>query len=343
MRKLIQRTKMFDEAKQGIVKKNAPEGQPSKPKGHNIIVEILIFLAVYLVISIISALPFIVIQTRAIMATEEYANLTQQLQNGVISASEYSTAVGNIQVEIPMLPQLFLTLISTVLTMLFCRFIEKRSLASMGFRKNGAVKEYLVGMLIGFGIFSLAVAISVVTGALKFGGMVSGINFAMIGLFFVGFLIQGMSEETLCRGYFMVSMSRRSHVIVAVIVSSLAFGAGHLLNPGVHPLAIVNVSLFGIFAGVYVLKRGNIWGICAIHSIWNFVQGNFYGIKVSGLDGMDTIFQMNSVEGKELINGGTFGLEGGIAVTIVLVVGTVIMLFTKTKQSELSETENQNA
>ena len=32
-----------------------------------------------------------------------------------------------------------------------------------------------------------------------------------------------------------------------------------------------------------------------------------------------------------LVNGGDFGLEGGILVTIVLVVGTVVMLMTKQK------------
>jgi hypothetical protein len=32
-----------------------------------------------------------------------------------------------------------------------------------------------------------------------------------------------------------------------------------------------------------------------------------------------------------LVNGGDFGLEGGILVTIILVVGTVVMLMTKQK------------
>ena len=338
MKNLLPRTKMLDEARQGIVNKNADPSQPAKPKGHNFIIEILIFLAVTLVVEIVLGLPLAVMETVNIMSSEEYAIATQQFQNGELTMSEYQSAVSALAMNVPQLPQLFMTAITTILIMLFCRFIEKRSLASMGFRKNGAVKEYLVGMVIGFGIFSLSVAISLATGALKFGGLAQNINFGMIGLFFVGFLIQGMSEETMCRGCFMISMTRRSPAALAVVVSSIAFGCLHLLNPGVHPLAIVNVSLFGIFAGVYVLKRGNIWGACAMHSLWNFVQGNFYGIKVSGLSGLDTIFKMNSVEGKELLNGGDFGLEGSIAVTIVLVIGTIVVLMTKTKQSELSET-----
>ena len=60
---------------------------------------------------------------------------------------------------------------------------------------------------------------------------------------------------------------------------------------------------------------------------WNFVQGNFYGIPVSGLNNMDTIFQTTMVEGKERMHGGAFGMEGGFAVTIVLLLGIVFFTF----------------
>lgn len=55
----------------------------------------------------------------------------------------------------------------------------------------------------------------------------------------------------------------------AVIANSVIFAALHLLNPGVAPLAIVNLILFGIFASCYFIRRGNIWGIGALHSVWN--------------------------------------------------------------------------
>ena len=30
-----------------------------------------------------------------------------------------------------------------------------------------------------------------------------------------------------------------------------------------------------------MFKRGNIWGACAIHSFWNFAQGNIFGSYVA--------------------------------------------------------------
>ena len=72
---------------------------------------------------------------------------------------------------------------------------------------------------------------------------------------------------------------------------------------------------------------GNIWMCSAVHSIWNFVQGNLYGIRVSGFDLMDTVLVSDTVPGKELINGGSFGLEGGLGVTAVLIAGIIVQLF----------------
>jgi membrane protease YdiL (CAAX protease family) len=82
---------------------------------------------------------------------------------------------------------------------------------------------------------------------------------------------------------------------------------------------------------VYLLKRGNIWGAGAIHSMWNFTQGNIFGIQVSGIDKLPSIFAFDASQSGELINGGAFGLEGGLAVTIVLALAIIIALLLKSK------------
>ena len=122
---------------------------------------------------------------------------------------------------------------------------------------------------------------------------------------------------------------------MGIIVSSVAFGALHLGNAGIAPLAFINLILFGIFAGVYFIRRGNIWGIAAVHSIWNFAQGNIFGVLVSGNDFGTTIFTSTINENLTILNGGDFGLEGGILTTIVMVAGIVIMM--QTKQRDVVE------
>ena len=331
MKMSLPRTKMLEEAKQS--------------KGRFIIVEILIFAAVLIVGFIAEGLMVLVPETVYLSHNEEYMEIVSKFGNGEITQSEMSAQVTALSQNLPeyiTVISLFATAAVTIVCLIYCRFIEKRKISSMGFRKNNALTEYLVGALVGAVIFSVAVGICLVTGALRFDGISANINWGILGMFFAGFLIQGMSEETLCRGYFMISMSRRVPVAVAVAVSSIVFACLHLSNNGIAPLAFINLALFGAFAAVYMLKRGNIWGVCAIHSLWNFVQGNLYGISVSGMSKVETIFNMDSVSSKELWNGGSFGLEGGLAVTIVLTVGTVIMLFTKTKPSEILQ-ENPSA
>ena len=101
----------------------------------------------------------------------------------------------------------------------------------------------------------------------------------------------------------------------------------HLLNNGIAPLALVNLFLYGVFASLYFLWRGNIWGIAAFHSMWNFAQGNVFGILVSGGDfGVSLLVSVSDPSGA-LINGGDFGLEGGVAVTVVLTLGIAFVLW----------------
>lgn len=320
----LKRTKMLEEAKQGKI--------------FNPFVEVLIFIGVFLVASLLEGVVVALPEYNWLINSDEYQHLVQQLYNNEITADQFSTAVSALGSNLPdylMMISLFATVLLTITVIIYCKFIEKRPLSSMGFRKKNAFVEYLSGIGIGIVLFSAAVGIGLITGALQFEGISKNIAWGSIAVFFVGFLVQGMSEEVLVRGYFTVSLAKRVPVAVAVAISSLAFAALHLSNNGITVLAFINLTLFGVFAAVYMLKRGNIWGVCAIHSLWNFVQGNFFGISVSGMSKMETVMTLSSVSGKELINGGSFGLEGGLAVTIVLVVGTVIMLFTKTKDAEL--------
>ncbi len=129
-----------------------------------------------------------------------------------------------------------------------------------------------------------------------------------------------------------MSVSRRYPLAVGIIANAVLFAALHLLNNGITVLAFINLVLFGVFASVYFVKRGNIWGVGALHSIWNLAQGNVYGIRVSGIQTSCSVLSSEMVAGRELINGGDFGLEGGLAVTIVLVVGTLVLLATRQRR-----------
>ncbi len=58
------------------------------------------------------------------------------------------------------------------------------------------------------------------------------------------------------------------------------------------------------------------------HITWNYFQGDIFGFLVSGnvTDSIYTIRTINS----NIINGGSFGPEGGIVVTALLIVTILI-------------------
>ena len=232
------------------------------------------------------------------------------------------------------LMQLFGTLVMIVACVVFCRRIEKRSYMSMGMVARGAVGEYLVGLLLGFAMFFVAVGVCLWTGQVEI-TLTPTPSIPLLIAFGVGFLLQGMSEELLCRSFLMMSLSRGCKLWVCVGANALLFAGLHLFNDGITPLALLNLTLFGLFASIYTLRRGSIWGICAIHSMWNFTQGNIFGVSVSGLSPTPSIYTATiPPQTSTFINGGSFGLEGGLAVTGVLLFAIIIALWMPTKKTE---------
>lgn len=302
-------------------------------KGRNWFVELLVFIAVFVIVTfgeILIMLP----GELALM----YTNAEYQAAAATGDAEQIMEASARIaSSDIYTVLMLFANIAMILLTVLFCKVFQKRSLATIGFTKEHAGKEYLIGMGMGFLFFSAAVLLGVVTGALRIDGFSEHMAPGMLLLFFVGYLIQGMAEEVLCRGYLMVSIGRRYPMVVAVALNALVFAGLHGANAGLSPLAILNLFLFGVFASAYFIRRGNIWGIGAFHSVWNFVQGNFYGIRVSGMETSCSVFQTTMAEGKDLLNGGAFGLEGSLGVTIVLAAGILFLCLYKREAASAGE------
>ena len=232
---------------------------------------------------------------------------------------------------------LFATTVTVGAVLLYCLVAERRSPLSLGFAKKGAAAEYAWGLFGGLFLFGMAVLLCLSTGTLTLSLSAPLPTPGLLLLFLVGFLIQGFSEELLCRSYLMVSLSRSLPPWAAVTVNALLFSLLHLGNPNVSALALVNILLFGLFASLLTLRRGSIWMAAGLHSMWNFAQGNLFGIPVSGLVGLPSPLAAQVAEGgwQTRINGGSFGLEGGLAVTVALALACGVVLFIPTKKSEI--------
>ncbi len=224
-------------------------------------------------------------------------------------------------------------MIATVIV--YCRFLEKRRLSTLGLSRPFA-KEYGIGAILGLLLFGVYLVFSMVFGKITFLGISESFNLPTVLFLLLGYLVQGFSEEILCRGYFMTSLCRTLPLPVALVISSLFFSLLHLGNPGVDFLALLNIFLFGILMGLYVIRRGSLWGACALHALWNFAEGVLTDFTVSGLTMPSSVFSFGTEGASSFIIGGAFGPEGGFAVTFVLTITVAILLMTPNKNANNS-------
>lgn len=212
--------------------------------------------------------------------------------------------------------------------------IDRRTLADVGLGVDADWAVDLVfGLILGAalmtGIFVVALAAGWIRIAGLFvagsvpGGFAGGFA-ALVALF----LVVGVSEELVARGYLLTNAaeglagygSRREAVVAAVVVSSLAFGLAHLRNPNATLVSAMGVTLVGAFVAVGYVLTGELAIPVGVHVSWNLFQGGVYGFAVSGLGiGVSVVDAVET--GPDLLTGGAFGPEAGLLGLAAALVG----------------------
>lgn len=87
---------------------------------------------------------------------------------------------------------------------LYCRFVKKRNLSSMGFNKYTG--DYFIGTIIAALLLLLIMGICCLTGTIFYTGMNQNVDAVYLTALFIGLMIQSTAEEALCRGFLMQSL-----------------------------------------------------------------------------------------------------------------------------------------
>ena len=323
----INRTAMIKEAQDSLIHEKRPK---------TLFLEALIFLLVALIATVPQSIVTAVGLFIVMFSDPEFWSLAA---SGVVDDEailEYSMKISENLPDWYYVLMLSASGFMIIAAIVYCKAFEKRPISSLGFSKRGFVIEYLAGAVVGLVMISIPILICYVTGALTV-SVSESVDIPTVLLFLLAFMLQGMGEEALFRGYLLTSVARRHHIWVAIIFSSLMFAAFHSGNAAFGFIPFLNITLFGIFASVLMLKRGNIWTVGAIHSLWNFAQGNVFGLNVSGNPRFTSILTSFQGEVGAILSGGDFGPEGGLGVTVVLLVAILVSLVMPTKKGEQVE------
>ncbi|MFC5447921.1 CPBP family intramembrane glutamic endopeptidase [Paenibacillus aestuarii] len=192
----------------------------------------------------------------------------------------------------------------------------------MGFRDHRFARHIAEGIAAGALFITLSCAFIWALGGVKLSTVPLHAAIAQEMIWgFLLFIAVAVNEEMFARGYLQGLIRARFGVVAGVTVSTIFFAFLHSFNPGMWttPLPIMNLLLAGLLFGVSRELSGSLWMPIGMHLSWNFLQGNVYGFDVSGTQ----VASLLSIEqtGPAILSGGSFGAEGSLATTIVLLLG----------------------
>src|SRR4029077_9149410 len=229
-----------------------------------------------------------------------------------------------------------------LVTWLFARFLDHRSLASLGARAplgggRAALRQAVtapLGALAVLGVWlAVLLALPAAYAALHFQGIDPGFTHPpawwplppalLLLVLLPGFLLQGGMEEWIVRGYIYHTLRDRWRPWLAALGSSLLFSLLHAGNPNVSAVALLNVVLAGLILAALVERTGSLWSATLAHGVWNFALACLLSLPVSGV----RLFHLfaTSATGNPGLTGGGFGPEGSWLLTLIGIPLTAVL------------------
>ena len=222
--------------------------------------------------------------------------------------------------------------LAVVLGWLCGKYLEGLPFRALGCAfTRGWLKHLIVGLIFGALTLIAGVLVAVTGGGLSFQmNREHGWSaiFLTLGISLAVFTVAAAFEEALFRGYMLQTFARAQLAWLAIILTSLFFAAVHIGNPGAGAISTINTAIAGVWFGVAYMKTRDLWFPFGLHLMWNWMLGAFFGIEVSGLKEVTTAPLFQEIDtGPVWLTGEQYGIEGGIACTVALVLSTAAIWF----------------
>ncbi|HTM37342.1 MAG TPA: CPBP family intramembrane glutamic endopeptidase [Terriglobales bacterium] len=159
------------------------------------------------------------------------------------------------------------------------------------------------------------------TGAFYFGGIalhgVRVLKFA--GFWAVMFIVVGLFEEFLTRGYSQFTLAQGIGFWPAALLLSIGFGAIHLNNQGEAWIGAAGAAAIALFFCLTLRRTGNLWFAVGMHASWDWGETFLYSVPNSGMIAPGHLMSP-SFHGSRWLTGGSVGPEGSVLVFLLIAV-----------------------
>ncbi|WP_274459228.1 CPBP family intramembrane glutamic endopeptidase [Gemella haemolysans] len=204
---------------------------------------------------------------------------------------------------------------SAGILLFFVKYFENTTYDYFGFSKE----NNLVAVKAGFGlaIFSVVgvVAILLISNNISL-TLSNDFKISTIIILIILVLIQGFLEEIVFRGYLMTRLAAKKGKWVAIILSSLFYLVFRMSNQTTSKLDLINIFLISIVMSLLYWYFDNILVIAIFHAFWNCISGVILGFNISGIRVSDSLFAVKAISDKQILIGGSYGIEGSIISTV---------------------------
>jgi len=190
--------------------------------------------------------------------------------------------------------------------------VEGRRFGEYGMAWRGAFRgRFWQGAVWGIATISALVLLIRALGGYSFGTFaLRGTELARYGVVWATvFLLVGVYEEFFFRGYLQFTIASGISFWPAALITSVAFGAVHLRNPGEGPIGAVSVFVTGMFLCFTLRRTGTLWFAIGWHAAYDFGETYLYSVPNSGIV-LPGRLLASSFHGPAWLTGGTVGPEG---------------------------------
>jgi membrane protease YdiL (CAAX protease family) len=210
------------------------------------------------------------------------------------------------------------------------KVIERREVTELS--TPGLGREWAIGALVGAGLYTASALILMLLGIYK----VDGFNPWLFLLPNLAMAIKsGIFEELIFRGVLFRSTEAMLGSWVGILVSSLAFGLIHLTNPGATIGGAVYICIeAGLLLSAAFLMTRRLWICMGLHMAWNYFQSAVFSGVVSGAVSDPGLLRA-TIEGPELLTGGSFGMEHSVVALVLCTTTGVILLLIAIRRGHL--------